>query len=251
MHQSLIRSSRESSITRNFLRQSSSSSSQSEISEISHNFYSDQSYSSENSYDDSSFSSFSSSSKNSYIRHLKKKSNFRQLFQFRFSKFYQSLELSKQFYTRSTEYSLLVSSRSFVLLSSLVSSRSLSHEYSSFVSSRSFVSSLSSVNQSIRTLDYDRELVNLITLYTDKAKYSEENDNFSFKLITFNDMCDRVDDSFEAKLKPLLIMFKRLALNYYYSNVINKKASLTFNNVCVSIISYFEDAEYKRSILNK
>jgi hypothetical protein len=34
------------------------------------------------------------------------------------------------------------------------------------------------VSQSIRTSDYDRELVNLIKLYTDEAKYSEKNDNF-------------------------------------------------------------------------
>ncbi len=64
-------------------------------------------------------------------------------------------------------------------------------------------------------------------------------------------MCDRINVSSEAKLKALLTMFKRLALNYYYSNVINNKASLTFDDVCVSIMSYFEDVEYKRSILNK
>jgi hypothetical protein len=64
-------------------------------------------------------------------------------------------------------------------------------------------------------------------------------------------MCDRVDVSSKVKLKALLIMFKRLALNYYYSNVINSKASLTLDDVYVSIMSYFEDAEYKRSIPNK
>jgi hypothetical protein len=30
------------------------------------------------------------------------------------------------------------------------------------------------VNQSIRTSDYDRELVNLIKLYSDDAKYEKE-----------------------------------------------------------------------------
>ncbi len=67
--------------------------------------------------------------------------------------------------------------------------------------------------QSIRASDYDRELVNLTKLYTDEAKYSEKNDNFSFKLIMFNDMCDRVDVSFETKLKAFFTMLKRLALN--------------------------------------
>ncbi len=108
------------------------------------------------------------------------------------------------------------------------------------------------MNQSIRTSDYDRELVNLIKLYTDEAKYSEKNDNFSFKLIMFNDMCDRVDVSLELKLKAFFTMLKRLALNYYYANVTSSKNdSFTFDDVCISIMSYFEDAEYKRSILNK
>jgi hypothetical protein len=111
MQQSLIRSFRESSITRNFLRQSLSSSSQSEvqeISEISENLYK------ENSYNNSSLSQ----SKNLYIRQSEKKSMLRQSFRSRFSKFYQSSELSEQFYKRSTVYS------------SFVSSRSLFHEYS-------------------------------------------------------------------------------------------------------------------------
>jgi negative regulator of genetic competence, sporulation and motility len=108
------------------------------------------------------------------------------------------------------------------------------------------------VDQSIRTSDYGRELVNLAKLYTDEAKYSEKNDNFSFKLIMFNDMCDRVDVSLEAKLKAFLTMLKRLALNYYYANVTSSKNdSFTFDDVCISIMSYFESAEYKRSILNK
>ncbi len=90
MHQSFIKSFRESSITKIFLRQSSSSSSQSKVQEIlsskistiSENFYSDQC---ENSY-----------SRQSQLS--EKKSTLRQPFQFRFSKFYKSSQLSKQFY---------------------------------------------------------------------------------------------------------------------------------------------------------
>jgi hypothetical protein len=177
-HQSSIKHSlRESSIARNFLRQSSSSSSRSEVQEISENLYSD--------------SSSSFSSKHLYIRHQEKKSMSKQSFQSRFSKFYQSSELSEQFYRRSTEYSSLVSSSSSILSQSLIPK--------SFVSSSLF----SSVNQSIKTsgTDYDRELANLAKLYSDETKYSEEKNNFSFKLIMFNDMCDRVDISSEIKLK--------------------------------------------------
>jgi negative regulator of genetic competence, sporulation and motility len=107
------------------------------------------------------------------------------------------------------------------------------------------------VNQSIKSSEYDRELINLTKLYSDEAKYSEENDNFSFKLIMFNDMCDRVDVSSETKLKAFFTMLKELAFDYYYANVINSKNAFTFDDVCISIMSYFEDAEYKRSILNK
>jgi negative regulator of genetic competence, sporulation and motility len=107
------------------------------------------------------------------------------------------------------------------------------------------------VNQSIRASAYGRKLTNLTKLYTDEAKYSEKNDNFSFKLIMFNDMCDRVDVSLETKLKAFLTMLKRLALNYYYANVTSSKTSFTFDDVCISMMNYFEDAEYKRNILNK
>jgi hypothetical protein len=103
------------------------------------------------------------------------------------------------------------------------------------------------VNQPIRTSGYGRELVNLAKLYTDEAKYSEEND----KLIMFNDMCDRVDVSSEVKLKAFLTMLKKLALNYYYANVTSSKTSFTFDDVCASITNNFEGAEYKRNILNK
>ncbi len=111
------------------------------------------------------------------------------------------------------------------------------------------------MNQSIKTsdTDYGRELVNLAKLYSDDAKYSEENDNFSFKLTMFNDMCDRINVSFETKLKAFSTMLKGLALNYYYANMTskNKNRSIIFDDVCVSMMNYFEDVEYKRSILNK
>jgi hypothetical protein len=68
----------------------------------------------------------------------------------------------------------------------------------------------------------------------------------------FNDMCDRIDVSSETKLKAFSIMLKELALDYYYANVISSKnTSFTFEDVCISMMNYFEDAEYKRSILNK
>ncbi len=78
LHQSLIKqSSRESSLTRNFLRQSSLFLSQSK-----QNSYSRQSFSSENLYSDSSSENLysDSSSENLYIRHSEKKSMLKQSF---------------------------------------------------------------------------------------------------------------------------------------------------------------------------
>jgi hypothetical protein len=65
-------------------------------------------------------------------------------------------------------------------------------------------------------------------------------------------MCARVDVLSEAKLKVFLIMLKRLALNVYYANMSTSvNASTTFEEICHSIRNYFEDAEYKRSVLSK
>jgi hypothetical protein len=65
-------------------------------------------------------------------------------------------------------------------------------------------------------------------------------------------MCDRVDVSSETKLKAFSTMFKELALDHYYANVTSRKnASFTFDDVCISMMNHFEDAKYKRSILNK
>ncbi len=65
-------------------------------------------------------------------------------------------------------------------------------------------------------------------------------------------MCARVDVSSEAKLKVFFIMLKRLVLNVYYANMSTSiNVSMTFNEACDAIRNYFEDAEYKKSVLFK
>ncbi len=98
--------------------------------------------------------------------------------------------------------------------------------------------------------DHEKELVNLAKLYTNEAKYSDENDSFSFKLTIFHDMCDRVDVSQSAKLKTFLIMLKDLTFDYYYWNM-KIDVSITFDEMCFSMKNYFKDVEYKRDILSK
>ncbi len=63
-------------------------------------------------------------------------------------------------------------------------------------------------------------------------------------------MCDRADVPQSAKLKAFPTMLKGLALDYYYSNM-STDTLITFDEVCFSMRNYFEDAEYRRSILSK
>jgi hypothetical protein len=100
---------------------------------------------------------------------------------------------------------------------------------------------------------HGKELANLAKLYTNEAKYSGENDSFSFKLTMFHDMCDRADVPQSAKLKAFSIMLKGLALDYYYSNMFTMSINILiiFDEVCFSMRNYFEGAEYRRDILSK
>ncbi len=102
-----------------------------------------------------------------------------------------------------------------------------------------------------RESDFERELSILTKLYTNEAKYSDENDSFLYKLIIFHDMCDRADIFHLIKLKVFFIMLKGLTLDYYYENMITSITSSTFDEICFQIKSYFEDVEYKKSLLSK
>jgi hypothetical protein len=72
-------------------------------------------------------------------------------------------------------------------------------------------------------------------------------------LTIFHDMCDRADVPQSAKLKAFFIMLKDLTFDYYYSNmfIMSIIILIIFDEVCFSIKKYFEDAEYRRSILFK
>ena len=87
-------------------------------------------------------------------------------------------------------------------------------------------------------------------MYTDEAKYSGENDSFTFKLTIFHDICARADVPHEIKLKEFSTMVTGLALEYYYSNV-SISTSVTFDEVCNSIRTYFEGSEHRKSVLSR
>ena len=42
-------------------------------------------------------------------------------------------------------------------------------------------------------INYSRDLVTSAKIYIEESKYSREDDNFNYKLMIFNDFCDRVD----------------------------------------------------------
>ena len=88
-------------------------------------------------------------------------------------------------------------------------------------------------------------------MYSDEIKYSDKNDSWNFKFIIFYNMCVKAEVSETVKLMTFLIMFKKIALNYYYFNVIVWRSALNFVQACVLINSYFENAEYKRNVLIK
>ena len=81
-------------------------------------------------------------------------------------------------------------------------------------------------------------------MYTNEERYSSENDNFTYKLTIFHDICARADVPQEAKSKAFPTMLKGLALDYYYSNL-GMNGSLAFDEICYAMRSYFEGAEYR------
>ena len=97
---------------------------------------------------------------------------------------------------------------------------------------------------------YGQKLANLVKIYTDEAKYNSNNNSFLFKLTIFHDICARVDISQDILLKTFSTILTGLILDYYYSNI-SISIAATFEEVCDSIQTYFERAEYKKSVLFK
>ncbi len=145
-------------------------------------------------------------------------------------------------------FAFLILSSSSSLSSSSISRRVFSSHFLRL--STSSIESIESIEAMRIESEHEKELANLAKLYTNETKYSDENDSFSFKLTIFHDMCDRADVSQSAKLKAFSTMLKDLTLDYYYSNMYTDTL-IIFDEVCFSMRNYFEDAEYKRSILSK
>ena len=55
----------------------------------------------------------------------------------------------------------------------------------------------------------------------------------------------------ETRLLALPIMFKGMALDYYYSHIANMSHMLSYEQVCNMVVTYFEGVEYRRITLDK
>lgn len=100
---------------------------------------------------------------------------------------------------------------------------------------------------------YGKEITSLIKMYTSEVKYSGEGDNFDLKLAIFHDMCKRASVPEEAKGTAYPTMLRGLALDHYYTTVVNaiREYGLNFRQMCDATRNYFEGPEYKRSMLTK
>lgn len=95
--------------------------------------------------------------------------------------------------------------------------------------------------------DYGRQIANMSKIYTEEMKYGSEGDNFGLKLVIFHDVSKRVALPPTAYSLALPVMLKGLALDFYYSTLI--QANMTFELLCGAIQEHFEDANYKRATL--
>ena len=63
---------------------------------------------------------------------------------------------------------------------------------------------------------YRRELSTIIKIYIEESKYGGNRDSFNFKLAIFHNIYRRANVLHKAKIKAFPIIFKGLALNFFY-----------------------------------
>lgn len=83
--------------------------------------------------------------------------------------------------------------------------------------------------------DYTREFFNIAKIYIEKSKYSRKNNNFTFKLIIFTNICNEVNISSKIHMKTFLIILKNLVLDYYYLNIDITSPIINFDQICYLI----------------
>lgn len=90
------------------------------------------------------------------------------------------------------------------------------------------------------SIGYNKKLLNLAKIHTEKIKYSGRNNSFIFKLAIFYDICLKADVSSNTNMKVFFTMLKGLALYYYYSNISTNIIALKFDQICNFIRNYLK-----------
>ena len=68
------------------------------------------------------------------------------------------------------------------------------------------INATASFIKAIAAINYSKDLVTLVKMYTKESKYSKKDDNFNYKFIIFNNLYNRVSIPQKAKIKGFLIM---------------------------------------------
>jgi hypothetical protein len=88
-------------------------------------------------------------------------------------------------------------------------------------------------------------------LYTEEKKYDGNSDSFDYKYNVFIDLCEKAELLIDAYFKAFFIMLKEAALKHYYTTCKTDPRMTQLADLCSSVRSTFEGAEYKRSMLTK
>ncbi|RKF72090.1 hypothetical protein GcM1_249173b [Golovinomyces cichoracearum] len=87
--------------------------------------------------------------------------------------------------------------------------------------------------------DICRQSGNLSKIYTENMKYSGENDNFTFKLMIFNDNFSRAGVTREKFSKFYPTILKGLVFDYFYAKI--GTMPQIFEGICKMFKEYFEE----------
>lgn len=83
----------------------------------------------------------------------------------------------------------------------------------------------------ITTIRYSKKLSNLVKIYINNIKYSGYNNNFTFNLAIFYNICFRVNILLKAKIKTFLIILKDPVLDNYSLNFAISNTIINFDQV--------------------
>lgn len=82
-----------------------------------------------------------------------------------------------------------------------------------------------------RSINYDKKLLNLPKICTNKVKYSSWNDTFILELTIIHDICSVTDILPKAKIKAFFTIFKDLVPNNSSLNIDISNIIMNFDQV--------------------